>query len=159
MQCHFNCLWNACIITHATEHSHNSSVCLYVLSDFSDTKCPIHLVGKWSNALSILCSSGRLSYRYPYRYVYNPGPPQAYEQTRLLPLVNGVIPVSVMILFKSPIFHLNEIREKGKSRVIFYAWLQMWCISPDVNSTRTHATLGQPKISNLNGLTTNQTQT
>ena len=67
-------------------------------------------------------------------------------------LANGVIPV--IILLKSPIFHLSGIRENGKSGNTLHARLQMFCISSDVNSTRTRATLGQQKISNLDGLTT-----
>ena len=71
-------------------------------------------------------------------------------------LANGVIPV--IILLKSPIFHLRGIRENGKSGVTLHARLQMWCISSDVNSSRTRSTLGQPKISNLDRLATNQTR-
>ena len=34
----------------------------------------------------------------------------------------------------------------------------MWCISSDVHSRGTRATFGQPKISDLEGLRTNQTR-
>ena len=71
-------------------------------------------------------------------------------------LANGMI--LVIMLLKSPIFHLSGIKENGKSGVTLHDRLQMWCISSDVNSAKTRATLGQPKNSNLDGPTTNQTR-
>ena len=38
---------------------------VYVLSDFSDGKCPICFAVKRTNVLSVLSHSGHLSYKYP----------------------------------------------------------------------------------------------
>ena len=60
-------LWYIYIITtDAKERSCNSSVPLYVLSDFTDGNFPFHFALKRTNVLSKKnCDSGHLSYRYP----------------------------------------------------------------------------------------------
>ena len=63
-----NCLWDVLLEIAANEHSHDSSVHLRVLSDFTDGKRLFRFAVKRTNVLSILCDSGHLSYRCPYGY-------------------------------------------------------------------------------------------
>ena len=61
-----NCLWDVLLEINVTEHSCKSSVCLCVLSEFTDGKSLFRFAVKRTNVLSIFCDSGHLSYRYPY---------------------------------------------------------------------------------------------